>query len=285
MRRGVITQSVHLSPQGGIQQEVERTMKIWYQSGASLGRDASWSEYETALTGYLNQVAGPGTEVVVHGVELFSHTDDKYRYEEYFHDRQIVENAVRAEREGYDAFCVGCARDPAAVALREVVDIPVCTLLETSMHVACLLSPNFSLLAHGQPLLRRQIELVKRYGLSERFIECSSFEVTLDELQGGFKNPQVVLDPALEVAREAKSKGVCLFVNACGCINAIMGKYCLHEIGGIPVLNGAAVLIKMTEMLVALKGMGVNRSKLGSFTPVPKDVLASVFKLYGALQI
>ncbi|MBI2314426.1 MAG: hypothetical protein HYU77_18210 [Betaproteobacteria bacterium] len=257
-------------------------MRIWYQSGASLGRDPAWTEYETALKTYLNKVARPGTQVDVHGVELFSHTDDKYRYEEYFHDRQIVENAIRAEREGYDAFCVGCARDPAAVALREVVDIPVCNLLETSMHVACLLSPNFSLLAHGKPLLRRQIELVKRYGLSERFIECNSFEVTLDELQGGFRDPQVVMNPAMAVAGEAASKGVCLFVNACGCLNAIMGKYCLHEIGGIPVLDGAAVSIKMTEMLVDLKGIGVNRSKLGAFTPVPKDVLASVLTLYGS---
>lgn len=256
-------------------------MRIWYQSGASLGRDASWSEYESALKTYLNQIARPGTQVDVHGVELFSHTDDKYRYEEYFHDGQIVQNAIRAEREGYDAFCVGCARDPAAIALREVVDIPVVNLLETSMYVACLLSPNFSLLTHGKPLLRRLVELVKRYGLSERFIECNSFDVTLDELQGGFHDPQVVMDPAMAVAQEAASKGVCMFVNACGCINAIMGKFCLNEIGGIPVLNGATLVIKMTEMLVDLKGLGVNRSKLGSFTPVPKDVLAGVLKLYG----
>lgn len=257
-------------------------MKIWYQSGASLGRDTSWSEYESALKTYLNKVARPGTQVDVHGVELFSHTDDKFRYEEYFHDGQIVQNAIRAEREGYDAFCVGCARDPAAIALREVVDIPVINLLETSMHVACLLSPNFSLLTHGKPLLRRQIELVKRYGLSERFIECNSFEVTLDELQGGFRDPQVVMNPAMAIAQEATSKGVCMFVNGCGCINAILGKHCLNEIGGIPVLNGATLVIKMTEMLVDLKGLGVNRTKLGSFTPVPKDVLAGVLKLYGA---
>jgi len=257
-------------------------MKIWYQSGASLGRDPSWTEYETTLKTYLNKIARPGTQVDVHGVELFSHTDDKFRYEEYFHDRQIVENAIRAEREGYDAFCVGCARDPAAVALREVVEIPVCNLLETSMHMACLLSPNFSLLAHGKALLRRQVELVKRYGLSDRFIECSSFEVTLDDLQGGFRDPRVVVDPAKAVAREAASKGVCMFVNACGCLNAIMGKFCLREIGDIPVLDGAALAIKVTEMLVDLRGIGVNRSKLGSFTPVPKHVLKSVLELYGA---
>lgn len=259
-------------------------MKIWYQSGASLGRDPAWAEYEAALNSNLNNIARPDTEVVVHGVELFSHYDDKFQFEGFFHDRQIIENAIRAEREGYDAFCVGCARDPAGVALREVVDIPVSNLLETSMHVACLLSPNFSLLAHGKPLLRRQIELVKRYGLTERFIECDSFEVSLDDLQGGFENPRTVLDPALKVAEEAARKGVCLFVNACGCTNAIMGKHCLHEVGGIPVLDGAAVAIKMTEMLVDLKKIGVDRSKLGSFNPVPKDILASVLHLYGVKE-
>ncbi|CAG4885151.1 Hydantoin racemase [Georgfuchsia toluolica] len=258
-------------------------MKIWYQSGASLGIDPAWDEYEQTLKTYLNQVARPGTQVDVHGVELFSHSDDKYRFEEFFHDGQIVQNAIRAEREGYDAFCVGCARDPAGISLREVVDIPVSNLLETSMHMACLLSPNFSLLAHGQPLLRRQIELVKRYGLSERFIECNSFEVTLDELQGGFSDPKVIMDPAMGVAEEAKRKGVCMFVNACGCLNAVMGKYCLRELGGIPVLDGAALSIKMVEMLVDLKAIGVGRSKLGAFTPVPKDILASVMKLYGVV--
>ena len=256
-------------------------MKIWYQSGVSFSGRSELSEYAANLKSYLNKAARPGTEVSVHGVEVASPNIDRYMTEELLHSRQILQNLIQAQREGYDAFCVGNAYDPAFYALREVADIPVCTLTETSILLACLLAPNFSILCHDAPLLRRIIVLVKRYGFQDRFIECDSFHLRIKEMLKAFDDPEVFLRPARKMAKEAKEKGVCMFVNGEGLFNPIVAKHNIREIEGIPVLEGGGALIKVAEMLVDLKNMGMERSRLGLYSAVPKEDLASILKLYG----
>jgi len=256
-------------------------MKIWYQSGMSVSTDPELIQYEANLKSYLNNVKRPDTEISVQGVELCSPNLDRYMTEELLHSRQILQNLIKAQRDGYDAFCIGNAYDPAFYALREVADIPVCSLSETSMLLACLLSPNFSILCHDAPLLRRVIALVQRYGLQNRFIECNSFHRPIREILKAFEDPEVFLRPALEVAREAKEKGVCMFINGEGIFNMIIAKHDIRQIEGIPVLEGGGALIKMTEMMVDLKNIGIERSQLGLYTPIPKEDLASMCKLYG----
>ncbi|MFC2002028.1 aspartate/glutamate racemase family protein [Chloroflexota bacterium] len=256
-------------------------MKIWYQSAGALGKNPNYKEYYEMLNSYLQKVARPGTEVAVHGVERSSPKIQTSRYEELLHHYQVVENFLQAQREGYDAFCVGCALDPGFYAIREVAEIPYCTLSETNMLLACLLSPNFSLLCHHKPLLLRVIEYVKRYGLQDRFIEVDSFGVHPSELHRAFADPEFILKPAREVAKDAAKKGVGMFVVAEGVINMILAKHNIKELEGIPILEGGAALIKVSEMLVDLKSVGIEASRLGLYTPLPKEDLEFMRKLHG----
>lgn len=256
-------------------------MRIFYQSGTSLGKNSMWSEYEEMLRNHLNSIARSGTKVEIHGVETCTPNVDIYMYEELLHDRQIVDNLIRAEKEGYDAFSVGCALDPAFYALRQVANIPVSFMAESSMLLASLLAPNFTLLSYRKVQLLRVIELVKRYGLQDRFIECDSFQISLEELQNGFKRPDVVLKPAQKVAKEAAQKGVCMLVNTCGCLNMIFAKHHIREIEGIPLLESGGALIKMTEMLVDLKNMGMEGSRSGLYSRMPREHIESMRRLYG----
>ncbi len=259
-------------------------MKIWYQTAGVLGKKPNYKPYHDMLKNHLQKVARPGTEVSIHGVKTASGpTIQTYKYEELLHHYQIVENCLQAQREGYDAFCVGCALDPGFYAIREVAEIPYCTLAETSMLLACMLSPNFALLCHHKPLMLRVIEYVKRYGLKDRFIECNSLSgVSPADLFRGFDDPEFVLKPAREVAIDAARKGACMFVVAEGILNMIFAKHNIRQIEGIPILEGSSALIKVGEMLVDMKKMGIaDASHLGLYTPLPKEDLASMRKLYG----
>ncbi len=256
-------------------------MKIWYQSTLNIDNNPIFHEYKMTLKSHLNRIARPGTEVVVHGTEIASPFIERSMYEELLHDHQIVDNLIRAEREEFDVFCVGCMFDPAFYALREIARIPVCSMSEATMLLACLLSPNFSLLASSKDQLRREIELVKRYGLESRFIECDPMTINLEELQKGFKDPRVVTESAKEVAKEAAKKKVCMFVNGCGCTNMVLAMHGIHEIEGIPVLEGGGALIKVAEMLFDLKNMGIHRSHLGLYTTMPEGDISSLRKIYG----
>ena len=256
-------------------------MRIWYQSGAALGRNKKYNAYYEMLKSHLQKVARPDTEVSVHGVERSSPYNQVSRYEEVLHNYQVAENFLQAQREGYDAFCVGCALDPAYYAIREVAEIPYCTLIEASILLACLLSPNFSLLCHRKGLLLRVTELVRRYRLQDRLIPCDSFGISGEDLPKGFDDPELVLKPAREVAKDAAKKGVCMFVVAEGVINMILAKHNVTHLEGIPVLEGGGALIKVTEMLVDLKKIGIEASRLGLYTPLPKEDLSNLRKLYG----
>lgn len=183
-------------------------MRIWFQSTLPIDKDPMFREYKSTLQAHLNKIAREGTEIVIHGTDVASPFLELYVYEELLHDRYIVDRAIQAEREGYDAFCVGCMNDPAFYALREATSVPVCSIAETSMLLACLLSPNFSLLASTKEQLRRQTELVKCYGLQDRFIECEPMKISLDKIQQGFENPEVVTTSAKEVATETARKRV-----------------------------------------------------------------------------
>ena len=256
-------------------------MKIWYQSAGALDNVKRYNEYAASLKRYLPTITRPGTEVSIHGVELASPYMQTSRYEEVLHDYQIMENLFQAQREGYDAFVVGCIIDPVLYALKEVADIPVLSLAEASMLLACMLSPNFSLLCHHKPLLLRTIELVKRYGLQDRFIECDSFDVSPTDIFRAFQEPEIILKPARKLAEEAAKKGVCMFVNAEGVLNMLMVENNVRELAGIPVLEGAGALVKMGEMLVDLKTMGIARSRLGLYRPLTKDDQTILRNTYG----
>ena len=63
--------------------------------------------------------------------------------DEVFAGPLLLQEAIRAEREGYDAFVVYCFSDLAITALRENVDIPVIGPGECALAAADILSNKF----------------------------------------------------------------------------------------------------------------------------------------------
>ncbi|MFH1169300.1 MAG: aspartate/glutamate racemase family protein [Chloroflexota bacterium] len=255
-------------------------MKIWYQSGAALGKNERYHEYFEMLKTHLQNVARPGTEVSVRGVERSSPIHQLSRYEEVLHNYQVAENFLQAQKEGYDGFCVGCALDPAFYSIREIAEIPYCTLSEANMFLACLLAPNFALFCHNKQLLLRVSELVHRYRLDDRFIAIDSLGMKPAELNKAFDDPEFFLKPAREVARDAAGKGVTMFVVAEGIINMILVKHNITQIEGIPVIEGSGALVKITEMMVDLKKMGIGASRQGLYAALPEGGFETLRQIY-----
>src|SRR3989304_2813646 len=111
-------------------------MRIWYQSYSAIGFDPRWAYYEKNPARHAREVARPTTEVSVHGVPLMVDRMVNSRYLQYLHARQIHENALEAERQGYDAFVLGGMLDLPKHELQELLTIPVIFIAETSFHVA-----------------------------------------------------------------------------------------------------------------------------------------------------
>ncbi len=78
--------------------------------------------------------------------------------DEVFAGPLLLQEAIRAEREGYDAFVVYCFSDLAITALRENVDIPVIGPGECALAAADILSNKFCVITTVEVMFRGHTE-------------------------------------------------------------------------------------------------------------------------------
>jgi hypothetical protein len=147
-------------------------MRIWHQSFSDLDRAPV---YRATLARHAEAVMPAGDRVVLHGLRPGTYGNDfapihaiRRRYLECLNEAQVVEAALAAEREGYDAFALGCFYDPALRAARSLMDIPCFGLSETCMLVACSLGQRFGLVSLEASQRAQHEELARAYGLRER---------------------------------------------------------------------------------------------------------------------
>lgn len=256
-------------------------MRIWYLSPSALGVDLKWSPYERSLKRHVQEVARPDTEVEVHGTEFKAHPAQDSRYARYLRSGHIINNAITAEREGYDAFCVGCASDPGLLEIKEVIAIPVAFLSESCFHLACLLADRFSLLALGRAALLRQQKMIKQYGLEESYVAGAAVKLSRSDLPDGFENPVPIIDAVTQASRSAIENGAGILLSGCNILNMVLVDGGLKEINGVPILDTAGALVKIAELMVDLKQIGISRSRVGLNQSLSKEDLLSLRKSCG----
>ena len=260
-------------------------MKLWYQS---MTRADAWPAYNRTLRGVLDTVKDPGCEISVHGMTKIGGIGDQFRYLEFLETNELLENVVRAEREGYDAFLIGNIGDPGLYAAREIATIPVLGLCETSLHLASMMGGNFSLVTANAKFTPRIIENVQRYGLAGRLAAVRKMRVErLVDLDAGFVDPltrQALLDGFAEAAAGCVESGAEVVIPAVGVLMALLAESGVHEAGGgAIVLNGIMALVKMGETAVRMHRLMGGRftSKLCSFAPPPSSQIDELRRHYG----
>lgn len=273
-------------------------MKIWYQSSMALG-DPHFEPYEEFLKKHVQDCVKPGTTVTVNGVKAHHPGMSHSFYIESLNAGGAIDNAIQAEREGYDAFAFGCMTDPAHQYIRECVSIPVAFALETSIHLACLLADKFTFLSHHPWLLQRAEGLIKEYGLWERYLpsnyirgcsgssgcEAPTPDQDVPEIDPvpieSFKDPGPLVESVTEQAQDAINKGASMLIQSCLICTAAMIHHNIREINGVPILDSSGAVVKTAEFLVEMKEIGIDRSKQGLRAPVSKEEILEARELWG----
>ena len=256
-------------------------MRIWYQSSIPLGVDPGFSAYEESLRKHCREVARSDSSVDVYGTEVLSEKIESSRYIESLHISHILKNAIRAEREGYDVFAMGCMLDPGFLDVREVIRIPVVFGAEVCFHLACMLAQKFALLGYNEGVLRRVSQEVEKYGLEKWLIPSDSFSISLIELQNGFKRPQHIISEVGSIAGKAAGRGAGALLSTCNCLNMILVDNGVREVEGLTVVDNVGVTVKAAEFMADLNKIGIGRSKKGAYAPLAREDLANVRKMYG----
>jgi len=261
-------------------------MRLFYQS-MGVARRSESGPYARALSKTLQDAALPGTEIVVHGLGPGKALADQYRYLEYRDTPEILDNGLRAEQEGYDAFLIGNVFEPGLHALREVLNIPVLGLLESSVHLACLMGASFSIVNVNPKFARKVTENIAGTGLSGRLISIDTMQVEGGRvIDRAFEDPAVlesVLAQFRAAARIGIAKGAETVIPAGGIVMAILAYAGVHAVDNVPIVNGLIALVKVAEMAVQIRQLtGGFTSKQMMYAPPTGPLLADIRAAYGA---
>ncbi len=240
-----------------------------------------------ALRSYFKKIARPDVEVTMRHLPV-SANFVRSLYTELLNNIQVVEGAIWAEKEGYDAVVLGCWADPLWEA-REVVSIPVVGIGEAAMLLSTMLGQKFAIITVA-PGVIPTIEIdLKLYGLESRAIvnpvraldPPSDTQLLVESVTNPFKE----LIPRFEkVARECIADGAEVIVVGCGYYGPILSLHGYHQIEGtgVPVVDCSAAGLKMAESLADLqRTIGLSKSPALYYRKVPAEVLDRVRQVHG----
>jgi Asp/Glu/hydantoin racemase len=174
--------------------------------------------------------------------------------------RNLIRNAVEAERQGYAAMAITHFQDAGLMEVKSVVDIPVLGLGETTLFHACTLV--------------RKLGLVIRYGLQQRVVGVRAVNATVKDFIDSFASEDALrkLRPLWE--RECRillDAGADVIVPAGGLPMMLFGG---SEMDGAPVVNGITLIAKSAEMAIKLRKLGAGRvSRRSNFVKPPEKAL------------
>jgi len=172
----------------------------------------------------------------------------------------VIEQAVEAERRGFDAVITGCFSDPGVEAARERVVIPVIGPGETALYTARMLAHYFSVvtpLPETVPLAREQAH---RTGMHPFIASIVSFDLSVEAIRD--RDPATIsrlIDVCRACVRDDGAEAI-----VCGCASMSLLSDEIGAAVGVPVLNSVRLSLRAAEMMV---GSGLCHSK--KTFPVP----------------
>jgi allantoin racemase len=152
-----------------------------------------------------------------------------------------------------------------ADALKEALTIPVVSIAEASMALACLLGHRFTTLTMLEQFIPYQEDLVRLHGFETRCASVRAINVNVEEC---VTDRQRTLGQLQEQIRRIVSEDRAeVVILACAGLCGYEGE--LSRLAGVPVLDPVAVGVKVAESLV---GLGLTHSKRRKFAHPPQPL-------------
>lgn len=243
--------------------------KIWFQGATDR---VHMAPYIAKVEAHLKSILEPEFEATFHTTTPPATTT--HAITEFRIARNLIRNAVEAERQGYAAMAITHFQDAGLMEVKSVVEIPVLGLGETTLFHACTLGRKLGLVTINPVFIPWHEEQVIRYGLQQRVVGVRAVNATVKDFIDAFASSDAFdkLRPLWE--RECNillDAGADVIVPAGGLPMMLYGG---SEIDGAPVVNGITVIAKSAEMAIKLRkhGAGVI-SRRSNFVKPPEKAL------------
>jgi allantoin racemase len=207
------------------------------------------------------RVAAPGTQIVAVNPAM-GPVSIECHYDEAVSVLGLLDEIRKGEAEGFDGYIIACFGDPGLLAAREIARGPVIGIAEAAMHFASLIATGFSVVTTLERTCIIAEELAERYGMARLCRAVRGTNLAVLELERPESDAyRVILQQCRLALAEDRAGAIVL-----GC--AGMTGLCDRLAGdlGVPVIDGVAAAVKLTESLIAL---GLGTSKSGDLAPPP----------------
>ena len=259
-------------------------MKIWYQMGGTYRYGDFYEDFAKRLEARVQEIVRPDTEVYITGLPKMQDELAQYKFIEYYHKNQIINNMYRAKREGYDAFVIAFPMDAGLDEGRELLDMPVVGIFQSTVMMAAMLGYRFTAVTMSDYLCERYRQMAAHYGLGGRWLPGNYWmDSSREAAYHGYDQLDSFKKNFTEVARQAIHDGASAIIPLSNGVlsQAYASGLTKSGIDGVPVLDCVAIALKTAEALVDLKKLGVTASrKLQVYGKVSDELAAKTLKTY-----
>jgi allantoin racemase len=246
-------------------------MRIWIQSGTPLAKSDLYKPYFESLTRHAQRVCRPGTQVEFPDLGKAYPGAGRSRTHLHFVTHETIKAAMRAQAEGFDAFVTQCL-DLGFNELREMVDIPVVFMAQSTLAYYSQLAPNFAFLVNSERLLHYFGEIADRYKLRERMVPGGFVNFAFTDYANLWNQPEPFVESFMLVAHDLQARGAASFFPAGLYLSQWLIDQGIREVTGALVMDPLAVAIKTAEMTVELQRLGIKPYRSGPWAPPADDV-------------
>jgi allantoin racemase len=241
--------------------------RLWNQSTTEMQRDGAYSQAPIRRAA---SVLGPDVTIdtfglpvgTYHGRAVSQAVSNAFVYHRIL-DR-MIDQAIAADREGYDGFVIGSFSEPFLTEIRSAVDTPLTSILETTLLVGCSLGIRLAFITTSPNVDAMVRRAVTYHKMEARVAAVLSVEPALEgpALHNGFNDPAPVLASFGLAAERAIASGADVIIPAEGIMAIIVTEQGLTRFRDTPVLDVFSATWKYAMMLADLKartGLGITR--------------------------
>src|SRR3984957_9797982 len=185
----------------------------------------------------------------------------------------VVEQVRAGEAAGIDGYVIACFGDTGIAAAREIATGPVVGMTEAALYTAALIAPVFSIVTLPRRTRIFAERVLWQAGLERRCARVRAIDIDVlaceDEAAEAF-------EPFVAEARRAIAEDHAeAIILGCAGLQSLIGR--LEAALGVPIIEGVAAAVKLTESLLSLQ---LATSKRGAWGyPIDKTMTGAAAAL------
>ena len=254
-------------------------MKLWHQSTIELGAN---DHYSGALRRRAKLVLGEAATIETFGLPpgtYHGRPPSKACGNAFIYHRildRIIDQAFEAEQQGYDGFVIGSFSEPFLTEIRSAVNLPVTSVLETSLLVGCSLGGKLAFVTTSPNVDGMVKKGVALHAMGTRVSDVFSLEPAFagPPLHGAFADPAPMLESFARAADRALANGADVLIPAEGILAIILANEGVTWCKGAPVMDVFGVTWSYALMLARLRSCsGLKVSRRGRYAQEDPELL------------